>query len=209
MEALQDQTSKWQRSSLFNLRLSETNACTCLSYTPPHRSPQITAYAFFSSIPDGGCDTGGLSFFHAIPTELDSVKKKGTSTLDKPTKPTLKTPHPAPANCTNIVMLHEPFQLSVFFQSIFVLYLTCLYMLTVCYRYLSASTGKTPRKTRRKREVGSVPEVCFLKALCFLSHGFAQKEKQGEGGQTGKGYYALNAVKEFHTRMYSTFQILA
>lgn len=45
---------------------------------------------------------GGLSFFHAIPADLDRVKKKGTSTLDRPAKPTLKTPHPAPANCTTL-----------------------------------------------------------------------------------------------------------
>jgi len=131
--------------------IPETHACRCLSYMPPHRSSQETAYAFFSSIPDGGCDTGGLSFFLAIHTDLDRVEKKGTSTLDRPAKPALKTPHPAPTNCTNAVLQHKPFQLSVFFQTLFVLYLTCLYMLTVCYRYLSASTGKTKKKKEKKK----------------------------------------------------------
>lgn len=188
------------------------NVCSQLSLVHTS-STSKTAYAFFSSSPDGASDTRGLSFFHAIHTGLDRVKKKGTSTLDRSAKRALKTPHPASANCTNIVLQHEPLQLSVFLQSVFVLQLTCLYMLTVCYRYLSASTGKTKKKRKgkkkRKRGVGSRPEVCSLKALCFLSHGFAQQEKWGEGGWTGRGYCALNTVKEFHTKMYSTFQILA
>lgn len=125
----------------------------CLQLPLMHTSSASkTPCVFFSSAPDGGYDTRGLSFFHAIHTGLDRVKKKGTSTLDRPAKRALKTAHPASANCTNIVLQHEPLQLSVFFQSVFVLQLTCLYMLTVCYRYLSASTGKTKKRERKKKK---------------------------------------------------------
>lgn len=102
-EALQDQASKWLQFS-DNLAHSTCEMypwTACLQLPLMHTSSASkTPYVFFSSAPDGGCDTRGLSFFHAIHTGLDRVKKKGTSTLDRPAKRALKTPHPASANCT-------------------------------------------------------------------------------------------------------------
>lgn len=151
-EALQDQASKWLpfRDDLAYLTC-EMYPWNALQLSLMHTSTSKTAHAFFSSAPDGGCDTRGLACFPCHPHKLDRVKKKGTSTLDRPAKRALKTPHPVSANCTNIVLQHKPLQLSVFFQSVFVLQLTCLYMLTVCYRYLSASTGKTKKKKEKRK----------------------------------------------------------